>query len=244
MGCYSLISSILLFHHVKAKCDEADYYILSTFIGMAFFGLGTIFWFWYDTFLGVEVPFPSISDFFYMMQFPFSLFGLLSLSIDNSAPEEVILDKKVQIVVLNVIIVVCTHLLSIVLSLLTVGLSVETFLLMYFPIESFFLLVYALALYLKRISVWRQAFLKKFVFVILGDLSWLFADCIFFYQIMTDKFFSGSYADLLFLTGVFLVLFGYTGMAETLMTAHAEVVDRIYYEKISYSRPTSLNSTQ
>ena len=238
-GAYAFVSSALLIYFCFSRKGYVPFTIsaVSGFLGMCLFGLGTIFWFYYETYFGIETPFPSIADLLYVSQFPFSVFGLLSLSRKSGKSP-----RFGKFVFLNVIFVIAVAVLAALITNFVAVPTLDNLLLFYYPVQSFAVFCFVVILFLTHSRHWYKSFTRHFALIIFGYITWFSADCIFFYEIATNTFFAGSYADLLFTTGVFFILFGYLGMVESFDSQGLYDEGRgVYYEKISYYRPTSLN---
>jgi hypothetical protein len=242
MGSYALLVGVYLLHQVKNSNIKGLSFASAAFLGMICFGVGNIFWFYYDTYFGVNIPFPSAADFFYVLQFPFAVYGLLSLSNIKMSEEGSVVSDIKKVLIETVLFVFFIFLLSLVVTYITIGLTLENYLLLHFPVESFALTILAVLVHLKYVRVWKTLFTRLFIMVVLGYMSWFFADCLFFYEVAASDFYSGSFVDFLFTSGVFLVYLGYTEMLGKLKALEpVEDIRGLYFERVKYLRPTSLN---
>src|SRR3989344_5630124 len=79
IGIYSIAASLLIIiSSYKAGSVANKYFIPILFfsLGILCFGVGETLLFYYGFVFGINIPFPSMSDLFYVLQFPFTVFGL------------------------------------------------------------------------------------------------------------------------------------------------------------------------
>ena len=247
MGLYALLLSGTLaaasYKHQSFLFRKAPTIVLS--LGMVLFGLGTLFWFYYDVFLGTEIPFPSLADLFYLLQLPFTIFGLLYLS--QTLTSERRRDEGVSLFLLFIemfIFVWFVLLMVLIATMIFSGnrIDLETYLLFYFPLESFSAVLLSAVLHLKYSKFWDESVSRKFMLLIFGGLSWLAADCFFFIGEVTGKLHNAGYSDFLYATGVFLFLYGLIDIVEeNRRESFISPTEPIYFQKITFYSPIDLN---
>lgn len=220
MGIYAFLLGIVLFSsafHHDAYTPHRLAVLIGSF-GMALFGLGSVLWFYYDVSFGVEIPFPSMSDFFYVMHFPFSVFSVISLSyrdIAYMAPEYKRRNLK-DYLGKSFLFVSSILLLVWLISYLYSGVlfDLEMYLLFFFPIESLSITCLSFLAVLHLSKTWQKTVANWYVLVVLGYGAWFCGDVIFVYEFTRDLYFNAGYADLLYLTGSCLILLGLIGVIE------------------------------
>jgi len=216
---------------------------LSIFLGMMFFGMATLLWFYYDLMYGFEVRFPSLADVFYVLQSPFTIVGLISFSSVCRCGDSACVHPKINksAVKLSILFLFLLLLLIIVLAGVRVGgfLDWEKILMYHFVLESLAVSVLSVAIILKYHGNQRK--ISLFYIVMFGYITWFMADCFFFYEYLTGSFFNAGFSDLLYLTGSFAVLLG----TSLIGTDNVKIVwteeGPVYFNKLSYYVPVSMN---
>lgn len=167
--------------------------IVSLCIGYAFFGLGTMAWFYIEYTTLSKIPFPSYADVFYIVQFPLIVFSLLLFERKNKV-KAFLHSLIVSLSVLGVVLF---------LNLYFFGLSniAEVFFLVYFPFESLFILVLSFLKFVRATELSLKTLL-------IGNFIWLMGDISFVQKYLNGTFYEGSIPDLFYFMGVFLVFLG------------------------------------
>lgn len=243
MGLFSLVFSLVLAvvflfgKNLKAMRFSAAPILL----GMCFFGLGTLVWFYQSGILGIEVPFPGLADVFYVLQFPLTVFGLFGLGSNEvfvlrEGRNRSFAKLFTQMVCFLMLIGILLFLIAVIS--LDFYLDWESLLTFYFPLESVSLLVLILYIYSKYLKGKKNWVVK----VILAQATWLAGDLFFFYEYLTGRFFNASYPDLLYLLGVFLVFSGaLEGIKYTLGESESVSEEAVFLKRVMYKIPVSLN---
>ena len=199
-------------------------------LGMVLFGFGTMLWFYYDFVRGIETAFPSFSDVLYVIQYPIYVFGIIQLS-EKRMDARVVFSNLLKSVIFAAIF---GGLMYVVVSLLFHQSDLKTYLLYYYMVESFSMMMLSTYIYVTRAADWGKTVAMSFVYIILGQAAWFVGDCFFFYGIVTNTLFNVNYSDLLYLTGVFLVLFGSTAIVEgSAEEGFFSPIGPVYFQKTS-----------
>jgi len=217
--------------------------------GIAFFGLGTILWYHFEVFNNISLPFPSVSDIFYVLQFPLSSFGLILLSSQLSKNGASLNNPKEKDNYKNLIFVTLTYISIIFLTTIFLtgymfggSLNPKNILEVYFPVESFSLTILSAFVLLKFSKVWQKTSFIWFCFVVLGFFSWFIADAFFTYAVQTDTFYTANYSDLLYTSGVFFMLLGHLGVLEgSKKEGFLSPVEPVFFAGYQSYTPVSLN---
>lgn len=217
--------------------------VLVSAIGMAMFGIGSMFWFYYDFMFGNEIPFPSMSDLFYVLQFPFTVLGLFLLTFALRMYSDFFIYKVEAFIKMCLFVLLVAGLASLITKYIGLpGDYLSNLLLTYFPVESFSILVLTVFILASYVEFFNSYDPISLLIIVFGQCFWVAADSLFFYGINTATFFNASLADIMFLTGVFLIILGWLRLLQPVYfdNFHSENPG-IYFERISYFRPVSLN---
>lgn len=217
--------------------------ITISLFGMVAFSVGSMFWFYYDFIFGLEIPFPSMSDFFYVSQFPFTVVGLFFLTQELRCYSSVLL-YHFESILKSFLFVVSVLIMVYVTVLIFVGESfgLADFFLFYFPFESFSILVLTLFITFKYTHFLEDPGYKSLMFLVFGQICWVVGDSLFFYEILTSTYYNAGLADVMYLTGAFLLILGWSHRFtdKEYFTYHSQN-PAIYFQKISFFEPMSVN---
>lgn len=233
MSFYSLVLGLYICHTIVTSqvITKSKSSAISMCLGMVFYGLGAFTWFCLD-FIGSIMLFPSIAAIFYGIQFPFFIIGLLLIFESNLVRG---ISKGLFVTIVTLFLVIFYS------NPISAGyFDYAKFLIFFFPIETLVLCLLALLTFVKVSK--QQQTLSWLIFTLLGFLTWFAGDVFFFYEILNGKFFSASYVDFLYLTGVFFAFVGITNwISDGNSTLSLSDDGFTLFRKITYRIPTSLN---
>ncbi|MBI2620865.1 hypothetical protein HYW61_01405 [candidate division WWE3 bacterium] len=231
IGAYAFILGLSLANAARAYpvLTKQKMSVVIISLGMAFFGLGTLIWFYNDFFGGIDVPFPSVSDVFYVAQFPISVFGIMCFLTDGVSKR---LRNYFGLAAKTLIFVFAIFVFAYIAAKVFSGyVDLGMYLLYYYSFESLSILI--LYMFCYRVAN-SSGSVSSFVYVLLGQALWFIADGFFFYGIVTGTLYDANYSDLLYLTGVFFVLFGLTSMIEKSKDeGFLSPVGPVYFQKVA-----------
>jgi len=235
MGVYAFVLSLSLAGAASGLSMLHRYRlpVVVISIGMSLFGLGTMLWFYNEFFGGMEVPFPSLSDVFYVAQFPFSVFGIMFFLKDGAfrrLRDYIGLVLKVLIFVLSIFGITYIAVRS-----FSDHVDLSTYLLYYYSLESLSILILYIFSYRIAHSLGTRMFsAPSFAYVLLGQALWFAADGLFFYDIVTETMYDANYSDLLYVTSVFFILFGLASLIdESKEEGFFSPIGPVYFQKTS-----------
>jgi hypothetical protein len=170
-------------------------------VGIALYFLGEASWGYIELVMGIEVPFPSIADLFWLVAYAPLFAGLLliyrRLSVKLTAYERAIFVGCG----LFLIFISFAFLLRPIIQSTDIG-AMEKFLDLAYPTLDIFLALPALAVLL----IYGRGLLgRTWLLIGLGFLFFTVADLLFSYLTWTEKFRTGSLVDLLWLAGYVLI---------------------------------------
>lgn len=193
--------------------------IFYTSAGLIAYAIGQTIWLRY-TLLGKEVPYPSISDVFFVLLMPLLLMGIryiATLFTPTIKPRRVI-----EFIFFTVVILVITTLyinqpdIDRNLDLLTKVLDI------YYPFAD----AVILSLGIVALRVVGGKFNTVIIFISLGALLQALADTLFIHETFDSRYWNGDTSDLLFSLAGFAISIGLMSLI-SLFTQENQAVDRV-----------------
>ena len=235
-SCYLAYKSI----HYRGSFSYC-YPIVLFLCGFVFFGLGCTCWFYYDVYFKRHVPFPSSIDILYIMQSLFTFVAFYHyIDIIITGLPQGLYKKMVKFCAIFISsTVICSFLYALLLFQTT--LNFERFLLIYYPYESLSFIVLFTFYYIKYLYRLGRYAVFLLGHLALGRLAWFIADSIFVTEILSGRFYSASYSDFFYITGLYIALLGIVGLMDEHEKERSKTLDGIYMQEMTYFRPTRLN---
>jgi len=230
---YALIGGLFISYKlIKQKTTELKWAFLAIAVGVSFFGVGTLLWFYMDLKQYSDILFPSFADYFYILQFPLTSFGIFCLF--NNGKKS--LENNANLASLFWFLIT---LVSVIYAKIFLGsyFNLANFLMFYFPLETFSILIL-----LTYVFTRGKKLEGGYKILVLSYVTWLTADLFFFYEYMSGVYFSAGYSDLLYLIGSYLSFLSLVTIAQTRGAYLAATGDGVtYFKSITYKIPVSLN---
>ncbi|MBP7860022.1 hypothetical protein KA001_03630, partial [Patescibacteria group bacterium] len=177
-------------------------------LGLLFWSLGTLIFAYYNLALGVEVPYPSIADVFYVLLYVFYTLGIFFLMYSTGATISI---KKSHGKFLVAFVPIVVFLFS-GYFLLDIGslfsrnlLSFESILDIFYPLGDSLLLTFTLLIIFLSVKYLGGKYKFPIYLLLLGFIIEYLADLFFSIKTADDTFFVGGPTDLMFLTSTYLV---------------------------------------
>ncbi len=211
--------------------------------GLSLYGVGNLIWFYADIVLGTNIPFPSLADVFYLAQMPLCIWGLFYFMyiFDPIVSSKYRTRVGYSVVIFCLALFINVGLLSIVIFGIE-NVTIEKYLTLFFPFESFSVLVLAFVLYQRRLLRIRVLKTSALVFILVGHLMFFFADMAFLFASFMASLSNANLADLLYVTALFITFYGLSDFFEhTWQQAVNHNASGIYFQDITYYKPMSLN---
>lgn len=205
----SAVPTIWLYHTVRRSSPENKLFWFLLTLGTASYFVAEVLWITYESILGLEVPYPGVSDIFYVLNIAFYI-GAFVYKLHQEKRNLVLMRHLSDILLVMVMLATFSwyFILSPIIaagdiSLLAVAVSLA------YPIGDLALALCVLILYFTGQKIFSH---KMLLFLSAGFLTYIIADTAFVYMISFNEYFSGSWTDPLFILGVMLI--GYTGLLE------------------------------
>lgn len=186
--------------------------------GLISWGIGTIIFVgYYNLFLGVEIPYPSLADVAYIISWPLWGIGMIYLSratgakaaLHNASGKSVIIIIPVIVIALSYYLLVHVARGGVISA--SEGLAKVFFDLAY-PIGDVVILTLATLIYGLSFKYFGGKYKFAIYILLLGFVVNYFADFSFSYQTTLETFVPGGLPDLLFTTAMFALSFGVTAI--------------------------------
>lgn len=184
-------------------------------LGLISWGLGTyIFSGVYNFLLQVEVPYPSIADFGYILSIPLWVYGMVQLSRAMGATYGLRSSKgKIFLLIIPLIIIGASYYLLV--SVARDGVisssfaeAQKLFFDLAYPIGDIIILTLVTLVYGLSYKFFGGAYKKAVYGILFGFVLMYLADFSFSYTTTTETFFPGNWVDLLFTTAMFALSIG------------------------------------
>ncbi|MCC5893918.1 MAG: diguanylate cyclase [Alkalibacterium sp.] len=205
----SLVPGIWLLKATRrSKAKDKVFWFLLT-VGTFSYFIAEFFWILYESFLGLEVPYPGISDVFYIFNVLFYISAFVyKLHLEK---RHLVLMRYVFDILLIMTMFATFSWYFILEPIIAAGdvSQLAIALSLFYPIADLALVLCVLILYFTGQKVFSH---KMLLFYSAGLITYIIADTAFVYLISFNDYFSGSWTDPLFILGVMLI--GYTGLLQ------------------------------
>lgn len=186
-------------------------------LGSFCWGFGSMIWSYFNFFLAVSAPYPSLADAGFLLGAVFWSIGILSLYRATGARSG--LQKahgKVLIILTPIIITALSYYLLVEVArggVLTdsFNTSLKLFFDLAYPLSDVLILTIALVLYSLSVNYLGGKFKPTILILLLGFGVMYLADFTFSYTTTIETFYNGNFGDLLFAAALYLISFGTLG---------------------------------
>lgn len=217
LGILPLISSIFGFINAKkwgglhSAMGKAVNFLSA---GLFTWALGTLIFAYYNIFLNVEVPYPSLADAAYIISWPLWGMGMYYLSKATGAKYGLRSSTgKIIFLIIPIIVIVLSYYLLVVVArggVLTE--SFDDYLKLFFdlayPVGDVVILILATLIYGLSYNYFGGKFKSAIYLVLLGFVINYIADFSFSYTTTNETFYVANWVDLIFTTAMFTLSLG------------------------------------
>lgn len=199
----------------RSKVGKAVFFIS---LGAISWGIGQMFWsLYYNIWLKVEVPYPSLADVGYSLSFPFLAIGLVSLSKATGAKFSLKHPGgKLFALFLTIAASALAYYLLIVVARGGVIDFSEDGLKLFFdlayPLGDLVIFLFAALIYGLSFNYLGGRYKTPIVSMLLGMLVLFIGDFSFSFNTTTGEYYNGHWVDLVLLTAWTLIVFGVNSM--------------------------------
>ena len=182
-------------------------------IGLMTWGIGTLVFAYYNLFLEVAVPYPSVADAFYIISWPLWVISMINLSRATGARFQLsnTIGRLTLLIVPLLIIALSYYLLIIVAREGMFEISgdfLKTFFDLAYPIGDVVILTIAILIYGLSFKYLGGSFKWPIIIILAGFVMNYISDFSFSYTTTKETFFVASWIDLIFTITFFLLSLG------------------------------------
>ncbi len=196
--------------------------VLYISLGAFFWGLGSMIFAYYNIFLNVPAPYPSLADASYILCWPLWGIGIINLSHATGVKFSL---RKVKgrlflFIVPLILIALSYYLLVIVAragSVSDFSGGLKVFFDLAYPIGDVVIVSLAVLIYGLSFNYLGGKFKYTIIILLLGFVFNYIADFIFSYTTTTGSFFVGDFGDLIFTLALFMLTFGVLGFDKKIL---------------------------
>lgn len=194
---------------LRSKLGSAVFFISA---GLTAWGIGQMFWsLYYNILLGVETPYPSLSDFGYISAVPLWAVGMYYLSHVTGARFSINKFKgKIVLFIIPLILISFSYYLLVIVarngSISDLdGSNIKVFLDFAYPIGDALILTLAGLTYFLSYDYLGGKYKRPILFLLAGFLVMYIVDFSFSYVTTSETYYNGHWVDLLFPTALTLM---------------------------------------
>jgi len=181
-------------------------------IGLITWSIGTMVFAYYNLFLSVEVPYPSVADVVYILSTPFWAIGILYLSKATGVIASLKTFKgKVILILIPLIIGIISYYLLFIFARggeIDVNDGLKGFFDILYPLEDIILLTLTTLIYSLSYNYLGGRYKLPCLVIMLGFALNYFADFSFAYTTTTATYYVANWVDLLFAVAMFFLSIG------------------------------------
>jgi len=187
--------------------------ILFISFGLLTWGIGEMIWSYYNFFLLVEVPYPSLADVSFILSWPLWTVGTIYLSFATGVKYELKnLSGKLQILIIPFIVIILSYYLLVVVARQNVFEFDSDILKLFFdlayPVWDVIILTISIIIYGLSFKLLGGKYKYPILIILFGFVINYFADMGFSYTTTLGIHYNGNWVDLLFATAMFLLGLG------------------------------------
>lgn len=200
---------------------RAIFYISS---GLFSWGVGSMIWSYYNFFLQVSAPYPSLADVGFIVALPLWVLGVFNLSKATGAKFALKNIKgRLFLIAVPIVVLIASYYLLVVIA--RGGILTEAgndFLKLFFdlayPTGDVVILTLAILIFGLSFKYFGGLYKTSIYSLLFGFALMYLADFVFSYTTTVDTFYNGNYGDMLFTLALFFITFGILGFSKTIKT--------------------------
>jgi len=181
-------------------------------IGLITWAVGNFIFAYYNLFLKIPAPYPSLADLAYVVSWPLWIIGVVNLGkVIGARFEFQTIKRKLLLIPSSLAIIVFSYYFLIILARQggdVSGSMLKMFFDVAYPAGDILILTIVLIIYSLSRSYLGGYYKKPVLIILLGFIVNYFADFSFSYTTTRGTFFVASWVDLIFATAMFLLTLG------------------------------------
>jgi hypothetical protein len=183
--------------------------ILALSLGLLLQEFGQIIFSYYNIFLHVEIPYPSIADFGFFGTIPLYIAGITWLAKASGVQFSLKkISSRLQLVILPIIMLSLSYFFFLRTYEFDLTNPLRVFLDFGYPLGQAIYVSIALLTYSLSKELLGGIMKNKILFLLLAFIAQYFADYNFLYQTLNETWINGGYGDYLYLIAYFLMALG------------------------------------
>ena len=201
----------------KSAVGKAVFFIS---LGSFSWGAGSMVWSYYNFFMDVVAPYPSLADIGFVISLPLWILGIVNLSKATGAKFSLKRKRgKALLLILPIIIIIISYYLLVVVArggvLLSIddGFNLKLVLDLIYPIGDVVILSLALLIFGLSFNYLGGLYKYSILAILFGFGVMYVADFVFSYTTTLGTFYNGNFGDLIFTLALSLISFGVLGFA-------------------------------
>ena len=208
-GIFGIINS-RRWGFLKSIIGKSTFFIS---LGLITWAIGQIIFSYYNLFLNVEIPYPSLADASFILSWPLWGIGIFFL-LQATGVKYGLREKigKVLLLILPILVIVASYYLLVVIAKQGLfefsGWSPKTFFDLAYPIGDVVILTMTTIVLGLSYKLFGGELRVPIYIILLGFIVNYFADFSFSYTTTLQTFYSGNWVDFLFTTAMFFISLG------------------------------------
>lgn len=208
-GLYALFSS-----RAWGSSSAVGRVVFFTGAGLFSWGSGSMVWSYYNFFLHIPAPYPSVADVAFILSLPLWILGMINLSKATGAQFGLkTIGGKLSIIFIPLIVILLSYVLLVRVArggVVTNSLDnhVKLFFDLAYPIGDVAVFTVAAVIFVLSMNYIGGIYKSAILSMIIGFCAMYFADFIFSYTTSAGTFYNGNYGDLIFTVTLFLIAYG------------------------------------
>jgi len=196
--------------------------ILFISAGLFFWGVGSMIWAYYNVFLDIAAPYPSLADASYVLSWPLWVIGIINLSRATGAKFSLRKVKgRIFLFIVPLVFIALSYYLLVTVAragyISDFSDALKVFFDLGYPIGDVVIVSLAVLIYGLSFKYLGGKFKFTIIILLLGFVFNYLADFIFSYTTTIETFYVGNFGDLIFTFALFLITFGVLGFDKKLL---------------------------
>lgn len=186
--------------------------IICLSLGLISWSVGNFIFGYYNLFLDISIPYPSVADVAYILSWPLWAIGIVNLSRATGMKFQLKkMSGKIGLFIIPTLVIALSYYLLFVVArggVLDLSISLKGFFDIFYPIGDVVILSLALLVYGLSLNYLGGKFKLPILLILIGFTLNFFSDFSFSFTTTQETFFVGSWVDFLFVTTMFILSLG------------------------------------
>ncbi len=230
LGVLPIIAAFFGFNNAKhwggfsSSMGKAIYFLSG---GLLTWGIGTLIFAYYNLFLNVAVPYPSLADALYIISWPLWAISMVNFSRATGVKFQLSnLTGRFMLFIIPLIAIIISYYTLIIVARGGVidisGGALKTFFDLAYPIGDVVILTIALLIYGLSFNYLGGFFKWPIIMVLAGFVANYIGDFTFVYTVTKETYFVANWVDLIYTSAFFLLGLAVTMLDPRLFSKHSK----------------------